>query len=170
MSEESLADSIADQQEKPMVRGLRVYQTDWLVDRDVLKKGYRFNDLVASGSAHYCQILISRGPSSGENQFDYHVDLVFSPSPWPKAADCAAIAKLEVSAKPEEYAVVKLSFEQVDGNAVLSMSSAEDMRAFLFSLAKCRPMRMIICQGLGEPREIPILNDSQFWTMAEGYF
>ena len=147
---------------------VRTNQTDWMIDGDVLKKGFRYNNLIAIGSVHYSQIMFTKSQSEG--QFDYSLDLVFSPSPWPDAPDCVALGQLFLNAKSTEHPRVKFSFSHQDGSAVLSTELIGDLGSFLHCLAQCRPMRLIIDYGLGKPLEIPFPNDIQFVTMAQRFF
>lgn len=151
-----------------LMLGITTYESDWMIDGDVLKKGFRYNDLVEPASFYDSRILITKYQSEG--RYDYALDLVFSPSPWPKSPDSVVVSKLFLDKKSTQQILVKFSFGHQDSSAVLSAETIEDKRSFLTCLAQCRPMHIITKYGLGNPVVIPIPNDVRFSAMAQTYF
>jgi hypothetical protein len=150
--------------------GVTTYQTDWMIEGDVLKKGFKYCDLIETGSVHYSFILITKNQSRLTKIFSYTLDFVLSPNPWPNTTDNVVVGKLCLGETSAEQSCVRFSFLHKNGAAVLSAASRESTRSFLLCLGECRRMRLIMGYVLGKQLEIPILNDEQFVDIAEGFF
>jgi hypothetical protein len=148
------------------MQGLQIHQTDWTIVSGKLRKAYRFDGLTSANSVHYLQIDVENPGAGGR----IDVTMIMKPNLCPLAAEGPIQGRLFLEGAADAQPLRLDLLHTDDGSLVLSPASLEDVRAFLLALARCKSLRLAFDDPPGRTREIPLLNDEQFATVAEAYF
>ena len=150
--------------------GIRIQQSDWVVDGGTLKKQFGYSSVAGAASDPILQIHIDTTPNTVMGGFHRHIAFLLHPNPI--QGDPGFVpAQLARNDSPIDAKIVTVRCGPCsDGSLIIQPVDREGTDAFFETLNACVTMRLTLFDNTGALLQLPIPNDEDFRPAARRYF